>query len=146
MEPPRDVICRLLDFRIKVAIVQKARSQGSCKLEGHDVLIFQGLATVTLKKRKIKLLTDLIQPRKILGVEEMCHLYLYKSSQNPEKNRCSTSCNSGLELSTRPLIYVDNIISYTVLPNILGKDQTKKRSGRLTPKHKDIYSMFLITF
>ncbi|XP_040294380.1 keratin, type I cytoskeletal 19-like [Bufo bufo] len=58
-DPPSDVICKFLNFQVKVAVQEADRNQSDILLEGAPVSIYQDLAPSTLRKRKtLKPLTE----------------------------------------------------------------------------------------
>lgn len=65
-DPPRDVICCLISFRIKEDILRRARERGEILLQGHTVKFFQDLSPITLQKRRdLRPLLDLLRSKSI---------------------------------------------------------------------------------
>ncbi|CAH2312243.1 Hypothetical predicted protein [Pelobates cultripes] len=63
--PPRDIICCLLSFQLKEAIMKAARSQNITYL-GAQVSLFQDLSPLTLEARRaLRPLTRMLQDRRI---------------------------------------------------------------------------------
>lgn len=65
-DPPRDVVCCLVSFRIKEEILRKARERRDILLHGSEIKIFQDLSPITLQKRRdLRPLLDLLRSRSI---------------------------------------------------------------------------------
>lgn len=51
-EPPRDIICCIVNFPLKEEILKKARDRGRILLNGTEVKLFQDLSQITLQNRR----------------------------------------------------------------------------------------------
>lgn len=51
-EPPRDVVCCLVDFRLKEEILRRARAQPQLQFQGHRIQLYQDLSHITLQHRR----------------------------------------------------------------------------------------------
>ncbi|XP_040275957.1 uncharacterized protein LOC120991127 [Bufo bufo] len=66
-EPPRDIICKFLNFPVKAAILDAARNHADLSYEDNRLEIYQDLAPSTLKKwRALKPLTNWLRSNKVL--------------------------------------------------------------------------------
>lgn len=66
-DPPRDVICKFLNFQVKSAVQDAARNRQDILFEGSQISIYQDLAPSTLRKRKcLKPLTEWLKANRIL--------------------------------------------------------------------------------
>lgn len=65
-DPPRDIICCIVDFKLKEEILRQARSRQQLLHNGHTIQIFQDLSSITLQHRRdLKLLLDILRTRGI---------------------------------------------------------------------------------
>ncbi|XP_073399288.1 uncharacterized protein [Dendrobates tinctorius] len=63
-EFPRDIICRILDFRMKEKILKKTRPLSSLEYKGSTIRVFQDLSPSTVSKRfLLKPFTDALKQR-----------------------------------------------------------------------------------
>lgn len=51
-DPPRDVICHIIDYHLKEELLRKARLATKLSHNGADIRIFQDLSTITLQRRR----------------------------------------------------------------------------------------------
>lgn len=51
-DPPRDVICCIVDFQLKEEILRKARNKIQITHNGSDIKIYQDLSAITLQHRR----------------------------------------------------------------------------------------------
>lgn len=51
-DPPRDVVCCVIDYRLKEDILRKARTKAPLKYKDADVRLCQDLSNITLQRRK----------------------------------------------------------------------------------------------
>lgn len=51
--PPVDVVCCLVDFRLKEDLLRRARDVGRLQHEGHGLQLYQDLSPLTLQQRRI---------------------------------------------------------------------------------------------
>lgn len=51
-DPPRDVICNIIDYQLKEEILRKARNTPQISHDGADIRLFQDLSTITLQRRR----------------------------------------------------------------------------------------------
>lgn len=65
-EPPRDVICCIVNFPLKEEILRKARERGRVQHNGVEIKLFQDLSPTTLQnKRALRPLLDHLRARNI---------------------------------------------------------------------------------
>lgn len=65
-DPPRDVVCCFVSFRLKEDILRKARERREILLQGSEIKIFQDLSPITLQKRRdLRPLLDLLRTKDI---------------------------------------------------------------------------------
>lgn len=51
-DPPRDIICCLVNFPLKEAILKKAREKNRVLFNGNEIKLFQDLSNITLQQRR----------------------------------------------------------------------------------------------
>lgn len=62
--PPRDIICCLQNFQLKEVIMRKARRNERIVFNGENIMLFQDLSQITLKKRRaLRPLLDKLRDR-----------------------------------------------------------------------------------
>lgn len=65
-DPPRNVICCLVNFRLKEDILRRARDRRSLLYQGAEIKIFQELSAITLQNRRdLRPLLDLLRHKGI---------------------------------------------------------------------------------
>lgn len=65
-EPPRDIVCCLVNFPLKEEILRKARERGRVIFNGTEVKLFQDLSQITLQNRRaLRPLLDALRARNI---------------------------------------------------------------------------------
>lgn len=65
-DSPRDILCCLVDFKLKVEILRKAGNRIQLSYGGSDIHIYQDLSSITLQHRKVlKPLLDTLHSRGI---------------------------------------------------------------------------------
>lgn len=66
-DPPRDIICYIVDFRLKEEILKMARGRSQILHEGSPVQIYQDLSGITLQHRRdLRPLLETLRDRQIL--------------------------------------------------------------------------------
>lgn len=65
-DPPRDVICCLINFQLKEEILHRARDRHSLLYQGAEIKLFQDLSPITLQNRRdLRPLLDLLRTKGI---------------------------------------------------------------------------------
>lgn len=65
-EPPRDIICCVVNFPLKEEILRKARERGRILHNGAEIKLFQDLSQITLQHRRaLRPLLDVLRARNI---------------------------------------------------------------------------------
>lgn len=65
-DPPRDVICCLVNFKLKEEILRRARDRRSLLYQGADIKLFQDLSPITFQNRRdLRMLLDLLRTKGI---------------------------------------------------------------------------------
>lgn len=65
-EPPRDIVCCLVNFPLKEEILRKARDRGRILYNGADIKLFQDLSQITLQNRRtLRPLLETLRARNI---------------------------------------------------------------------------------
>lgn len=65
-EPPRDVVCCIVNFPLKEEILRKARERGRIIHNGSEIKLFQDLSQITLQNRRaLRPLLELLRARNI---------------------------------------------------------------------------------
>lgn len=65
-DPPRDIICCIVDYRLKEEILRQARSRQQLQHEGTTIQIFQDLSSITLQHRRdLKPILDVLRTKGI---------------------------------------------------------------------------------
>lgn len=65
-DPPRDIICCIVDYRLKEEILRQARLRRQLQYAGTSVQIFQDLSSITLQHRRdLKPLLDVLRTKGI---------------------------------------------------------------------------------
>lgn len=65
-EPPRDIVCCVVNFQLKEEILRKARERGQILHNGVEVKLFQDLSQITLQNRRaLRPLLDALRARNI---------------------------------------------------------------------------------
>ena len=65
-DPPRDIICCLVNFPLKEAILKKAREKNRIIFNGIEIKLFQDLSNITLRQRRaLRPMTDQLRTRGI---------------------------------------------------------------------------------
>lgn len=66
-DPPRDIICCIVDYQLKEAILKQARNKHPLQYQGAHIQIFQDLSGITLQHRRdLKPLLDVLRTHGIL--------------------------------------------------------------------------------
>lgn len=65
-DPPRDVICHVIDYQLKEELLRKARSTTKLSHNGAEIRLFQDLSTITLQRRReLRPLLDVLRTKGI---------------------------------------------------------------------------------
>lgn len=65
-DPPRDIICCIVDYKLKEEILKQARSKAQALHAGAHIQIFQDLSSITLQHRRdLKPLLDTLRTKRI---------------------------------------------------------------------------------
>lgn len=78
-DPPRDIICCLVDFKIKEEILRKSMNRSQLVFERAPIQIFRELSTITLQyRRDLKPLLDTRRAKGIKAITSGSSLFVYQ--------------------------------------------------------------------